>query len=285
VVNSKTVNRPLHLIVSAALALAGLGGVARARALPPDGKQVADAQASQSQAPAASPVAVPPKITYEGGQLTIIAENSMLSDVMNALHTVLGADIDLPASAAGERVWARLGPGPARKVLSDLLSGTDLNFVIQGSATDVAGIRSVLLTPHTESTPAGPGGLAEPSERMANRRFAGARPIPAEPPQQESPAPAETPAAPPAADATPAATPPTTPSVPVAATATQPAAGDAASFSTSDVVAHPAPPESMTQQNISQQLLSMYQQRRQLNQQGVQPPPAQTPPASSSSPN
>ena len=275
-VNSKTVNRKVQIVVSAALLLAGLGAVAQARGLPPDDKQASDTQASQPQATNGSPVAVPPKITYEGGQLTIVAENSMLSDVMNALHTVLGANIELPSNASSERVWARLGPGPARKVLSDLLSGTDLDFVIQGSAKDADGIRSVLLTPHAESTPGGstPGPLAvDTPARMAMRRFRGERPETTDAPQ-ENPAPAETPVTPATADSTPPATPTATPSVPVATTA--PTAADTASMG--DIVAHPSPPASPTQENISQQLLSMYEQRRQLTQRGVPVPPINTAP-------
>ena len=265
----------VQTIVSAVLLLAALGGVAQARAFPPDGKQAADVQAPEAQTAAASTVALPPKITYEGGQLTVVAENALLSDVMNALHAVLGADIDLPSGASSERVWARLGPGPARKVLSDLLSGTDLNFVIQGSATDADGIRSVLLTPHTDSTPgaSGPGPVADTPARMAMRRFQGARPETE--PAPENPAPAvETPVTPTATDSTPAAA----PSVPVATTApTAPTASDSAS-AMGDIVAHPSPPASPTQENISQQLLSMYEQRRQLNQRGVPVPPINTAP-------
>jgi hypothetical protein len=283
VVNSKSVNGRVQVIVSAALLLAGLGGGAQTKAFPADDKQVADTQASQAQPTNGSAVAVPPKITYEGGQLTIIAENSMLSDVMNTLHTVLGADVDLPASASTERVWAHLGPGPARKILSDLLSGTDLNFVIQGSATDPAGIRSVLLTPHTDSNSTGPGNAnaLEAPERAGIRRFPASRREAMEPPQEDNPAPAPTetpvtPAAAPAADAAPTTTPAGTP----AATAAAPgAASSAASLSTpSEIVPHPNPPSSMTQENVSQQLLSMYQQRRQLTQQGVPVPPINTAP-------
>lgn len=266
-VKNKAVSRRVQFIVSAALVLSGLGG----------GALQARGQESQAQASSGSPVVLPPKITYEGGQLTIVAENSSLSDVMNALHTVLGADIDLPASASSERVWVRLGPGPARKVLSDLLSGTDLNFVIQGSATDADGIRSVLLTPHSESTPGTPGPgpvtVQDTPARMAMRRFQGARTETTDAPQ-ENPAPPETPATPAATDSTPAA-PATAPSVPVAATT--PAAGDPAS-AMGDMVAHPTPLASPTQENMSQQLLSMYEQRRQLTQRGVQPPPLQTAP-------
>ena len=54
----------------------------------------------------------PPKVTYEAGQLTIIAENSKLSDILASLRACMGADIDLPASASGETVYgSRQGTG------------------------------------------------------------------------------------------------------------------------------------------------------------------------------
>src|ERR1700758_1710028 len=101
----------------------------------------ASAQESQSggqQDPSSPPeplttgrmVSKPPQIIYENGQLTIVAENSPLSQVMSALRAAMGADIDLPTSVADQRMWVRLGPGPARKVLRDLLDNTELDYVI-----------------------------------------------------------------------------------------------------------------------------------------------------------
>jgi hypothetical protein len=98
----------------------------------------------------------PPRVSYEGGQLTIIAENSELSDVLSLLSSRTGAHINFPASAAHERIWAGLGPGPARRVLASLLSEIGLNYAIQASDTDPRGIRSVLVSvrtkPGTEET-------------------------------------------------------------------------------------------------------------------------------------
>lgn len=109
----------------------------------------------------------PPQVTYEHGQLTIIAENASLSEILSDLHRLMGVEVDLGGSAAGERMWVRLGPGPARKILGDLLSGTELNYVIQGAVTDVDGIKSVSLSPKGKGV--GPGASDEPSERMATR--------------------------------------------------------------------------------------------------------------------
>jgi hypothetical protein len=227
-------------------------------ASPPSTAQEGEVAASAPPRPVAGEqrAAKPAKVTYVDGQLTIIAENSLLSDILSALHTAMGAEIDLPASASSERMWVRLGPGPARKVLGELLSGTDLNFVIQGSATDAEGIRSVLLTPHSE---AGPRISSEPQERMANRQPPVGNPTAvkaAEAPEQENPAPAET---------TTASSDPTPPDAGSPRLAPQ---SEAASVSSAaeNTMAHPSPPSSMTSEEIRQQLLSMYQQRRQLQQ-------------------
>jgi len=70
--------------------------------------------------------AVPPKVTYQNNQLTIVAENSTLGDVLRAVKTQTGASIDLPANT-NARVVANLGPGPSRDVLAHLLNGTLFN--------------------------------------------------------------------------------------------------------------------------------------------------------------
>ncbi len=200
----------------------------------------------------------PPKVTYQDGQLTIIAENALLSDILSALHTLMGAEIDLPASASSERIWVRLGPGSARKVVSELLSGTDLNFVIQGSTTDADGIQSVMLTPHNEAGPGNQGISTQPQQRMANRQSPSedSTAVEAQAPQQVNAAAAETTTA--SSDVTP----------PEAGSPRLGPQAEAASSSAvvAESIAHPNPPSSMTPEAINQELLTLYQQRRQLQQ-------------------
>ena len=103
-----------QLIVPVAMALAFLSAANRAESsrFGPDGKtgmervpappaasnlnpgaQEAAAQASPpSPAPALPPTVKAPQVRYEDGQLTVIAENSSLSDVMKALRQAVGAD-------------------------------------------------------------------------------------------------------------------------------------------------------------------------------------------------
>ena len=86
-----------------------------------------------------------PKVTCNGNQLTIIADNSTLGSVLIAVHSCIGVQVDIPEGAAGKRVFENLGPGTAREVLESLLNGTDLNFAIGSSATDPQKIDSILL--------------------------------------------------------------------------------------------------------------------------------------------
>ena len=92
----------------------------------------------------------PPRVSYEGGQLTIIAENSELSAILSLMSERTGAEIQFPPGAADERIWSVFGPGPARKVLVTFLSGTGLDYVIQASDIDPQGIRRVLLNAHSK---------------------------------------------------------------------------------------------------------------------------------------
>ena len=76
--------------------------------------------------------ALPPQVHYSRGQLTIVAENSTLADILAAVRSQTGAQVDVPPSAT-ERVVAHLGPGPTRDVLTALLNGTHFNYVMIGS--------------------------------------------------------------------------------------------------------------------------------------------------------
>ncbi len=58
--------------------------------------------------------AVPPKVTFSNGLLTIVAENSTLADILRAVRAQTGAVVEVPPNAT-ERVVAHLGPGPARE--------------------------------------------------------------------------------------------------------------------------------------------------------------------------
>ena len=101
--------------------------------------------------------AVAPKVTYKDNELTIVAHNSTLGDVLKAVHQQTGAELEVPSNAT-ERVVADLGPGPARQVLADLLNGTHFNYVMVGSTSDPSAVQSIFLTPKTGAESASSGG-------------------------------------------------------------------------------------------------------------------------------
>ena len=194
-----------------------------------------------------------PTVTYDHGQLTITAENATLSEILATLHLVMGTDVDLPAGATRERIWAHLGPGPARKILADLLSNTDLNYVIQASAKDLNAIQSVMLTIRTDGGPTKPDANIQSASRSDDRQqgSASASEVPAESPaspkgpQVAAEAPAPVPDAP-----------IVEPHSALGSTNSQPAIA----------VANPPVPSVLSEEQIVQQLTNMYQQRKQLQQ-------------------
>jgi hypothetical protein len=96
--------------------------------------------------------AVQPKVTFNNGLLTIIAENSTLSDILRAVRTQTGAAIEMPPNAT-ERVVTHLGPGVPRDVLASLLNGSHFNYVMLGSPTNPDKVDRVILTSKSGSAP------------------------------------------------------------------------------------------------------------------------------------
>lgn len=116
--------------------------------------------------------AVPPKVSFVNGMLTIEAENSTLADILRAVRSKTGAVVEIPGNAT-ERVVTHLGPGPARSVLASLLNGSHFNYVMLGSPTNPDKVDRVILTskagaaPDVGSPPPSPvqeGNVAPPAD-------------------------------------------------------------------------------------------------------------------------
>ena len=101
------------------------------------------------QIPLDSMAAVPPQVNFQNNQLTIVAPNSTLADILRAVRKQTGAEIEIPV--APERVVTHLGPGPAREVVADLLNGSRFNYVLLGSAADQAQLTRVVLVAKTRA--------------------------------------------------------------------------------------------------------------------------------------
>ena len=99
----------------------------------------------------------PATVTYQGGMLSISAQNSPLGEILREVRKLTGAAIEMPphAAASDERVITHLGPGKPRDVLVALLNGSSFNYVMLGSNSDPAMISNIILTAKT------PGGEAQ----------------------------------------------------------------------------------------------------------------------------
>lgn len=88
----------------------------------------------------------PAKVSYQGGLLTISAQNSTLGEILRDVRKLTGASIEIPpGSGANERVIVSLGPGAPRDVLARLLNGSSFDYVMLGSSSDPAAVSSVML--------------------------------------------------------------------------------------------------------------------------------------------
>jgi hypothetical protein len=123
--------------------------------------QPVPAQAVQSPVPLPPEQmpASPPEVQFNQGQLTIMASNSTLGDILRAVRKETGASVDVPGNAT-ERVVGQFGPGPARDVLASLLNGSHFNYVLLGSAENPVALDRVILTSRS--------GANEPSAQPAN---------------------------------------------------------------------------------------------------------------------
>ena len=113
--------------------------------------------------------AVAPQVSYQDGQLTIVAPNSTLGDILRGVRKYTAADIEIPATA-NERVVTRLGPGPAREVMAELLNGSRFNYILLGSPEDSnALVRVVLVAKTGPDTPnADPANKSAATAQIAN---------------------------------------------------------------------------------------------------------------------
>ena len=113
--------------------------------------------------------AVPPRVSYQNGKLTVVAENSTLGDVLNAVHNATGTQIETTGGPAGERVAAKIGPGSIREVLLAVLQGSRYDYILLGSANDPDKIDRMILTPKSAGTAGASAPVGSPVGRAAAR--------------------------------------------------------------------------------------------------------------------
>jgi hypothetical protein len=118
------------------------------------------------QVPLDAMPAVAPQVSYQDGLLTIVAPNSTLADILRGVRRHTAADIEIPSTAT-ERVVTRLGPGPAREVMAELLNGSRFNYILLGSPDNANLLVRVVLVAKTSDTPTPGAGAAQPAQVAA----------------------------------------------------------------------------------------------------------------------
>lgn len=133
----------LALTVSLIFAQRVPGGATRpaAKLQPPVQAQPQPRPASAEDKP---PVA--PQVTCAGGIVTLVAENSTLASVMEAVAGCSGATVDMPATIGANRVFAKIGPTEATHIFAALLDSS-LDYVIVGSTRNTTRVHMVVVRP------------------------------------------------------------------------------------------------------------------------------------------
>jgi hypothetical protein len=86
------------------------------------------------------------QVEFRNHQLRIDAENITLRDTLKAISARTGAEVQFPAVELGERIFVHLGPGSARDVITQLLNGSQFNYVILSLPSDPGGITRLILS-------------------------------------------------------------------------------------------------------------------------------------------
>ena len=202
------------------------------------------------------------QVTADGNLLTIQAKDCALSEILDAVRAKTGASIDV-SGRTSEHMTVKIGPGPARQVLSSLLGWTEFDYVIQGSDADSVAIQSIMLIPKTKSSPTAPAAgtpaLGPSRQPLAGQPRTAIEPTPApvETPEPEAAAPAQQPTA----DAAPVA-PAVERSAAAATSAITPETGSATSSQGKGTA------------EMIQDMQQLFQQRMQIQQQHNQTPGA-----------
>jgi hypothetical protein len=92
---------------------------------------------------------MPASVTWDSRGLTIVAANSSLADILHQVSIATGVHVE--GFSTDQRIFGDYGPGPAREVLSELLSGSGYNVLILGGRSSTPPTR-VILSPR----PTGP---------------------------------------------------------------------------------------------------------------------------------
>jgi len=124
--------------------------------LVPVGSWAVDSQVPEQAATTVAPELeqIPPGqviVTYENGEVTVKARNATLGQVLRAICSQIGAELDAE-SEDREPIVGTFGPGAAKDVLASLLIGSHFNYVMQASDDDPKVLARVIVVPKAKDS-------------------------------------------------------------------------------------------------------------------------------------
>lgn len=167
-----------HIAICAALPVSAFAQAKPSAAIPatpPTAVTTQPAAHTESSIPTHAPV-----VTWEAGQLKIVAQNSSLNSILRSVALKTGMKIE--GGVQDERVFGTYGPDLAATVLAQLMDGTKCNMMLQSDAANLP--IQLTLTPVTGGvTPPNPmQAREEEREEEEARRSAEPPPAPPSPP-------------------------------------------------------------------------------------------------------
>jgi len=88
-------------------------------------------EGSNSSSTAVANVPSGPLVTLSNGMLTVDPHNTSLGEVLGAISTTAGFQLDVPPLSMDGKVFDQIGPLPLREALVQLLYGSGFNYIIQ----------------------------------------------------------------------------------------------------------------------------------------------------------
>lgn len=125
---------------------------------------------------AAQPADQPPRVVYSGGQLSIVADDSSLNQILRDVAQQTGMKIT--GGVVDQRVFGKYGPGTPARILTSLLEGSGSNMLLRESPTHTP-LELVLTPSNGGPTPPSPtasgNGMARRNMLSEGRGAAGDR--------------------------------------------------------------------------------------------------------------
>jgi hypothetical protein len=188
-------------LLAASIAL-GIVSPGRCLAQPPNPPAFSLPPTRPTELPASNPgiditrptatLAHPATVTYTGGRLQIVADDSSLNQILREVSRKTGMTIT--GGVGDERVFGTYGPAAPAKVLASLLDGTDSNMLLRETSSNAPA--ELILTPRGGGpTPPSPNASGGNDDDLISRQPRGPVPNWAKPPTAYPPMPVSSQAA------------------------------------------------------------------------------------------